>query len=275
MIARALLASVLAAAPPPATTTPRAPTSKWTLDFGASQCVAYRNYGTAADQLTLALKPSPMGDIVELLVLRTASGTRYAREVPATVRIGDRPPIATKLLVYKPGGDSLRFARASLPVAAADLRGARAITVSAGRELDVQLALSGTASLATEMARCLSGLQDDWNIAPARAAALAAGPQGSLRGVLQSEDYPAEAIAGNEEGTVGAALLIDEAGKVVDCTLTATSGYALLDAISCIRIRQYAKYKPATDAAGKPAKSAARGRIIFRISDGTLSRIRD
>lgn len=286
MIARALFILALAAAPLPTATplqaaapTPRQPTRPWVLDFGESQCVAYREYSTPADRMTLALKPSPVGGIVELLVLRTASGTRYAREVPATIRVGDRAPIAAKLLVYKPGKDSPRFARTPLAAAAADLRGARTLTITAEGELDAHLALGGTANLATEMARCLSGLQDHWNISPARSAALRTPVQGTLRGVLRAEDYPAAAIDRNAEGTVGAALLIDEAGRVADCTLTSTSGYALLDAISCIRIRENAKYTPAVGADGKPAKSATQGRITFRIdndpSRATRSRIRD
>lgn len=264
----AAAAPLPAAAPPP-----RAATTPWVLDFGESQCLASRDYGTPADPLTLALKPSPYGDLMELVLLRKGSGSTLATEVPATIRIDERPPIAATALVYRVRKDGPRLARARLPSgASSDLRGARTLVFTARGEGEVSLAMGGTRSLMDEMDRCLASLQDHWNISEARRAALRSSTKGSLQGVFKSEDYPSEAVSGNSQGTSGVALLIDQSGKVADCTLTQTSGYPILDLQSCAKITQRARYTPAVGADGKPARHAAVGRITWRLPGGSNSK---
>ncbi len=60
-------------------------------------------------------------------------------------------------------------------------------------------------------------------------------------------------------------ILVDEQGKVADCTVIQTSGVAALDAQSCSVIKLGAKYKPAIGLDGKPAKSAAFQTISWKI----------
>jgi protein TonB len=66
-------------------------------------------------------------------------------------------------------------------------------------------------------------------------------------------------------GRVGITLLIDEAGKVGDCMIEETSGYATLDAMSCYTISTHARFEPAIGTNGKPVKSAIFQRISWRI----------
>jgi len=66
-------------------------------------------------------------------------------------------------------------------------------------------------------------------------------------------------------GSVAFVLLIDEEGKVADCTVTETSGVASLDAQSCAIVKERAKFKPATGLDGKPSKSSYFQRISWRL----------
>ena len=66
-------------------------------------------------------------------------------------------------------------------------------------------------------------------------------------------------------GVVAFALLVNEQGRVADCTVIKTSGAAALDAQSCIVLRQRATFHPALDPAGKPAKDALVGRIRWKL----------
>jgi TonB family protein len=70
-----------------------------------------------------------------------------------------------------------------------------------------------------------------------------------------STDYPAEAIAAGEEGTVGVRLDVDAAGRVASCTITQSAKSAALDAASCRLLVQRARFKPARDKGGKEIAS--------------------
>ena len=55
---------------------PLQPTAKWVVNFDAAQCVASRNYGTADKPLFLVLKAPPIGDVLQIGIIR--NGRRAA-----------------------------------------------------------------------------------------------------------------------------------------------------------------------------------------------------
>ena len=57
-------------------------------------------------------------------------------------------------------------------------------------------------------------------------------------------------------------LLIDETGRVADCTVIETSGVASLDAQTCGAVKLQARFKPAIGLDGKPAKDG----VVQRVS---------
>ena len=84
-------------------------------------------------------------------------------------------------------------------------------------------------------------------------------------GLFSSDDYPGIAVFNDQMGAVSLVLLIDEQGKVADCTVTQTSGVAALDAQSCAVIKERGKFSPAIGQDGKPAKSSWLQRINWRL----------
>jgi TonB family protein len=90
-------------------------------------------------------------------------------------------------------------------------------------------------------------------------------PTGSLQGLISSDDYPAEALARNEEGSVWFILQVNESGGIADCVIEQSSGSPSLDAQTCRLMWLRAKFKPARDKNGKPIPSQTEAKVTWRI----------
>ena len=73
---------------------------------------------------------------------------------------------------------------------------------------------------------------------------------------LHQSDYPEESLAAGEQGEVTASFDVTETGAVENCKVIRSSGYLRLDDATCPLIEERARYRPATDATGKPLRSA-------------------
>lgn len=76
-----------------------------------------------------------------------------------------------------------------------------------------------------------------------------------VRGRLRDSDYPAELGAAGVYGRVGIRYAIEVDGRVTDCTITRSSGSAILDRTTCELIEQRFRYDPARDRYGRPIRS--------------------
>lgn len=86
-------------------------------------------------------------------------------------------------------------------------------------------------------------------------------PKGSPANWITNDDYPSEARANGQEGTVAFRLLIDKAGAVSDCAIMRSSGFAALDVQTCILLRQRAMFTPASDASGNLIEGSYSNRL--------------
>lgn len=94
---------------------------------------------------------------------------------------------------------------------------------------------------------------------------------GSLQGLISSDDYPAEALDRNEQGTVGIRLHVNAAGEVSDCVVEKSSGFAILDRTTCDLVRRRAKFEPARDRDGGPIASETGSQITWQIAEDKAS----
>jgi TonB family protein len=133
--------------------------------------------------------------------------------------------------------------------------------------LDETFALEKMAALMDVMDTCVSDLRKVWNVDVLNSpeGGQRKDSQGSLAGLFSASDFPGQAIANLTGGTVKIALLVDEAGKVADCSVVQTSGVAVLDAQSCIIVKLRANFTPAKGNDGKPAKQAFVQSITWRL----------
>jgi TonB family protein len=248
----------------PAASVPLEPTGKWWLDYDEAQCVASRDYGSKADPLAIGFKPSPMGKVIRILVLRNGSFI-VADKYPVSVQFDDQPPIKTYGLQYSESQKKLRVMSINVPRPVVDSnRDAKSITISTAG-FRKTFALSDVPPLLAELDKCLADLRDDWNVGLDDRIATGAIPKTPLSQVFKSDDYPRSALDGRDQGTVETILLIDEDGKVRDCSIETSSQIPTLDTMSCYVFQQRAEFAPATGKSGNPVKSGYTQQITWRI----------
>ena len=256
-VALSCLASPVSAAPLP-------PTARWVVNFDDAQCVASREYGSEKKPLTLALKRPVRGEIIQLAVMREGS-QRQAEQLKGEARFGNSPPLQASVLSYGTKQRVLLFNLPASEIASRANETSLAITVPS--ELSETLQLSGLQPLLKVMDECVAGLKQEWNVSddPAAAPKLRTEARGNLATFFSSDDYPQVALARDQTGITEFVVLVDETGKVADCTVVATSGAASLDAQSCAVLKRRARLKAAIGLDGKPAKDAMRGRIRWKM----------
>jgi TonB family protein len=96
---------------------------------------------------------------------------------------------------------------------------------------------------------------------------LEAGPRPALlrSGTITNDDYPAAALRAREEGSVRVRYTVGIDGRVTDCAVVESSGFATLDATTCILIQRRFRFRPAVDAAGRLIADSQTRRVIWRL----------
>jgi hypothetical protein len=92
-------------------------------------------------------------------------------------------------------------------------------------------------------------------------------PLGNPGEWLTDEDYPAEAFQDDVSGVTGFRLAIDELGMPTLCSVTATSGSALLDATTCAKLMERARFHPVVDDSGQAVPGFYENMVRWRSSD--------
>jgi TonB family protein len=83
-------------------------------------------------------------------------------------------------------------------------------------------------------------------------------------GAISDFDYPPDALLAGEQGAALVRFLIDSKGSVSECTISATSGSAALDANSCKMVRRF-RFKPASDANGKAVEEWRSQKVSWKL----------
>ena len=261
---------------------PLQPTGKWHVDFADSQCVASRDYGAEGRPLFLVFKKPAIGDVLQIAVVQNGS-VQEPTQLDGEVSFDNLPPIETSILEY--GVRKLKQRALMINLQTVDLapmvrtstlrirslpqkpnRGIR-MDLAARTQTDQTFAMRDTSTVIQLLNECADDLQKVWNVWDENrdSVTLRKGPAGRLDNLFSGKDYPAVAMRKNLMGTTTLVLLIDELGKVGDCTVTRTSGAASIDAQSCAIIRERGKFRPAIGLDGKPTKSSWKQSITWRL----------
>jgi hypothetical protein len=260
----ALLQPFAAAAAPPL----KKPTKPWVLDYGETGCTALRVYGAAEAPVTLAFRPSPNGTVVRLVLSRPGSAPP-PYHFPLATNID--PPTAKMTGLRFATRDKkfdviwINFERAALD----GLRKAGELSIKGdglGRTFNQRFALPGIAKVLDGLDECNADLRQFWNVGDAAGRlSKPAEPIRPIQRYFSDSDYPAQAISNEYSGVTSYMMMVDETGALKDCMVEATSGVASLDAMTCIVLLERAKFRPALDASGKPAKSVVTGNIRWKM----------
>ena len=84
---------------------------------------------------------------------------------------------------------------------------------------------------------------------------------------VRNDDYPAEALRTNQQGTVGVEFTVTPAGRVSDCKVVQSSGSQVLDRTTCTLVTRRARYRAALDAAGGAVEQSKRLRFRWEIAE--------
>lgn len=92
-------------------------------------------------------------------------------------------------------------------------------------------------------------------------------PRGNAGLWVTPNDYPADDLRRGNQGITRFRLTVDAQGKVQDCTVTGSSGFASLDRVACARLAARAKFTPATDEAGAKVIGTYASAVRWQIPD--------
>lgn len=246
---------------------PLQPLKKWAVDHGETVCTASRAYGSEAAPVVFALRPSPNGSVVRLLIARQGRSP-VAQHFPVTTSITAQQVKTTGLRFGSSNRKSeiiwVNFARADLE----GLSKTGEIALTAKGIINERFALPGIAAVLKALDQCNEDLRAHWNVEGAAGAPLTktATSTKPLYSYFSDDDYPEQAMDESATGATRVMMMIDEVGKLRDCMVEETSGIATLDAMTCGVLLERAKFSPALDASGKPVRSVLTTRISWKIA---------
>lgn len=82
---------------------------------------------------------------------------------------------------------------------------------------------------------------------------------------VTNDDYPAAALRAEQAGTTSFRLDVDAGGRVTNCTVTGSSGSALLDNTACSLLKRRARFGPAEDSNGNKIPATYSNRFRWEI----------
>jgi hypothetical protein len=245
---------LLAAAADPAAL---APTSKWQVEYADSMCVLSRDYGAGPDKVTLALRPWPMSNETEVIVLTQSEAPLVdAGRAEITLLPAGHTTKGSFSRFDMPKGAPGRIATLHFDEGALDgLAGATAVTVRLGSREVHSGTVPGVAGAMRALETCQKDLLKSWGVDPDERATLSQLPRGNPARSFGPSVYPAEAVRNHLQGRTVALATIGADGRVSGCAVAATSGALVLDQATCGMLKTSGRFSPALDKAGKPVMS--------------------
>lgn len=259
-----LLASPALAAPAIPAPAPVAST-KWTVDYADDHCQASRTFKSDGRDVSLVIKPPLDGGTTRLQVHKIFRELRLP-EPTISLDFGDgRTPYRTTMHpAIAQGGFAMII---DLPPAEAlRLRAASVLMLKSASKVRGAFDLTPTAPLFRALDRCVVDLRTRlgldsgvprWTV-PATAVT-------ALRPLFSSSKFWTVEMRNPRTNKVTVRLLIDKAGAVRDCVITAGSGSAGLDIQTCQVFERRVKYRPAQSAAGHAVASVRSETIDWRL----------
>lgn len=252
------------AAPTEAVSAELLPAGKWQAEYAKSSCIISRAFGEKPNLTMFGLKPAPNSDFVTLLIIQPSSkGRSVSGEAEVRLSSGFVPEYADYWSVTANG---VRVTTIGVPRATLDaLAKGDSIAVKAGALVDVALRPTAFDKALLALKECEADLLASWGYSRAAQAAVAKQAEGTLRGLIRSDDYPGSLIDRDIQGTVGFRIRIEPDGSISDCAIIESSGAPDLDKHTCNLAKKRARYLPATGHDGKPLWSFTFGRVTWRI----------
>lgn len=105
---------------------------------------------------------------------------------------------------------------------------------------------------------------------PPPPAPVAPSPPRQVAGSISNDDYPADAILAEQQGSTAFTITVGPDGVPSDCRVTESSGSESLDKASCDLVTQRFRYDPARDPSGRPITSEISRRVVWKLPEGDI-----
>lgn len=240
------------------------PSSMWQVDYGESACSALRAYGPGPNALVVGLVPAPTFGATQISIVRRGSGA-LPLEHGATLE-GPGGAVTTTVIDYPAAKGRKIVSRIVLTPAQYKMLATDGTLHIRFDGFEQKILLTNVAGVERELDKCVADLDELWQ-SPLQQKRIKTGaePMMPLGRYFSSTDYPSQAQREHTSGEVGVRMMIDETGKMQNCTTLHTSGSAILDAMTCVVLNERAKFHPAVDVDGKPVKSVLDQRVHWQL----------
>lgn len=95
-------------------------------------------------------------------------------------------------------------------------------------------------------------------------------PLTPLASIITADDYPVAALRAEAEGRVRVRLQISRQGRVTGCTVIASSGYSVLDAVTCRLFTERSRFAPARNARGRTVADTVNAGVVWQMPEDAL-----
>ena len=259
---------------------------KWQLDYNKDSCQLFARFGTGTDEIIARFVRYDPGNGFDLSLFGKPVGFNGdGRPKETSIAFGGNKELRVKALAGSSADNipmlmfnSLRLdgwsapnsnAAVVAPAIAPEFESAiKTITVKVPFGKRYRLVSGELGSPMAAMRACTDDLVKSWGYDPAALKLLKQTPVPLTRpgNWLRSEDYPPGSLNGGHNGIVQVRVDVDENGGVAGCHILHKTEPDDFAALSCKLIAQRARFSPALDAAGKPARSYFTTKIFWLVS---------
>ena len=233
---------------------PLSSTGRWFVDYQPAACLLSRDFGSGAAATTVGFRPSALGDTVDI-VLMVSGATGSDRKGAARIVLQPSGFAANTYLdiVTVPDRNSTITTIHADKNIAEKLAGSTGLAITSLAGPNMTVAMAGAKKAFGSLERCQADLLKSWGVDPGEPGKIAVAPvDTSTARWVGYDDYPAEALAYQQQGTTTLILAIDQSGRVARCKVARSSGSPSLDDASCKTAMRHGRYKPAIGMDGKP-----------------------
>jgi outer membrane biosynthesis protein TonB len=270
------------------------PSSKWVVNYADDSCSLGRSFGEGDRKVVLFLEQFVPGDTFRMMLVGKSVDLRSQRN-KVSVRFGPNEEESEETGVAATTNNTpaiilhghqrlapLTDAEKSAAKAAVDrnmpfeppsigaAREKAATWLELGRILRFNLVLE-TGPMDEPLAalrRCSWDTVRTWGLDVEQQKGLTrkAYPTQSAYTWFSDDDYPGKMLSGGYEAIVNFRILVDETGRTTSCHIQSSTRPKDFDDVVCRIVMRRARFHPALDARGKPAKSYWRQTVTFRMS---------
>lgn len=241
-------------------------TETWEWDSKVPTCALRQHVPTGAEEVTI--ERTPGGEETQLLVtLQAGPKLGEGHFLNATIGMDSgRTFLADIDLAVDSDGRSKLYLDSPDPAFIDNLSGTTALNTSYGRNKNARVPVQVPAKLIATLRECEDTTMHEWGIDPRAWRSLKSRPLPTehVKERFHGLDYPADALAANVEADAVIRLDVAPDGSVTNCGMVNAGVPKSFEVASC-NVLKGAKFKPATDASGKPVPAPIVYDVRFRI----------